>query len=263
MDFPLVDIAKNTSLALPPVRRYYDMRRRGVRCHAFDDSDYALGVFEKHRAAIEKVRRISGRVLEIGPGPNLAVAALFVKNGADEAVCVDSEDWLADSDRIYAELGLDKALLRRVRYASRCPIETAPFEDDSFDIVFSHACLEHVAQPAAAVQNVSRMLKRDAVTTHEIDLRDHRDFAHPVRFLKHGDTVWRLAMSRRPAAPNRWRLSDYERAFKDAGLEIVDVRRTSAVSVTEGERRSFAPRFRDRPLDDLETTTIFVTAVKR
>ena len=133
---------------------------------------------------------------------------------------------------MYAELGLDKSLLQRVRYEPDCPLETATFEDASFDIVFSHACFEHVQDPDAGVRTLARMLKPGGVTTHEIDLRDHRDFGRPLRFLKHRDTVWRQATSRRPATPNRWRASDYERAFGAAGLEVVYLRRTSSVPVT-------------------------------
>jgi SAM-dependent methyltransferase len=263
MDLPLTDIAKNATLALPPVRRYYRWRRGAVRCHESDDPGYPLGVFEKHRAAIEKIRPISGRVLEIGTGANLAVAALFVRCGADTVVSIDAENWLSAEARIYAELGLDDEVLSRVEYYPDCPIEDAAFADDSFEIAVSHACLEHVGAPAAAVRNVARMLVPGGVTTHEIDLRDHRDFAEPLRFLRHGDLVWDLATSRRAAMPNRWRLSDYEHAFAGAGLNIVDLVRVGTVNVTEADRRSFAARFRSRGLEDLETTTIFLTAVKR
>lgn len=263
MDLPLTDIAKNSALTLRPIRRYYARRRSRAGCASPADAAYPLGVFEKHREAIEKVHPISGRVLEIGPGGSLVAAALFVAHGASEAVCIDVEPWLADEGQLYAELGLDVDVLSRVKYEPRCPLESAAFEDASFDIAFSHACLEHVAQPAAALGNLSRMMMTGGVTTHEIDLRDHRDFARPLRFLKHGDAVWQLATSRRPATPNRWRASDYEREFTNVGFELVDLKRTTTVPVTEQDRQSFALRFRTRPLEDLETTTIFITAVKR
>jgi SAM-dependent methyltransferase len=258
------DIAKNTSLLLPPVRRYYARRRldRG-RNVMKRGAAYPAGVFEKHRAAIEKIRPIEGRVLEIGPGGDVAVAALFVKHGAVEAVCIDNEPWLSADEDVYAALGLDSSTLERVRYEAPCAIESAPFDDASFDIVYSHACFEHIAEPASAIRNVGRMLKPGGVTTHEIDLRDHRDFDEPLRLLKHHDLTWKLATSRRPATPNRWRMSDYEREFRASGLVIVDLVRAGTVTVTESERRSFAPRFRTLSLDDLGTTNIFVTAIKR
>lgn len=259
-----VDIAKNTLLLLPPVRRYYERCRRvrGSRVMK-QTADYPASVFQKHRTAIEKIRPVAGRVLEIGPGGDVAVAALFVKNGAADAVCIDNEPWLSDASNLYAELGLDDGILERVRYVSDCPIETVPFEDGSFDVIFSQACLEHIADPAAAIRNIARLLKPGGVTTHEIDLRDHRDFEDPLRLLKHRDLTWRLAMSRRPAAPNRWRMSDYQREFENAGLEIVELVRAGQVTLSEAERKSFAPRFRGLSLHDLGTTQIFLTAVKR
>jgi SAM-dependent methyltransferase len=257
------DIAKHTALLVPPLRRYYERRRRTSGREVMKHPvAYPQSVFDKHRRAIEKVRPLEGRVLEIGPGGNVAVAALLVKHGAAEAVCIDSEPWLADNESLYEELGLDAGVLARVEYVAPCPIESVPFEDESFDIVFSHACLEHVADPAAAVASIARVLRPGGVTTHEIDLRDHRDFSNPLRLLKHRDLTWKLAMSRRPAAANRWRMSDFRRAFEEAGLGILDLARTE-VTVTEEDRRSFAPRFRALALDDLGTTVIFLTAAKR
>jgi SAM-dependent methyltransferase len=42
----------------------------------------------------------------------------------------------------------------------RCPeaIETTGLPDDSFDIIYSHACLEHVIDPAKAVASIGRLL---------------------------------------------------------------------------------------------------------
>jgi SAM-dependent methyltransferase len=259
-----VDIAKNTALLLPPVARVYaNRRRRHGRIVMKHDAAYPAGVFDKHRAAVEAVRPIEGTVLEIGPGGNVAVAALFVKNGAFRAICIDNEPWLFEDQGLYAELGLDEEVLSRVRYESRCSIESASFQDASFEIIFSHACFEHIANPAAAIHNIARMLKPGGVTTHQIDLRDHRDFNDPVRFLKHRDLTWKLATSRRPATPNRWRLSDYEREFGAASLEIIELVRVSTVEVSERERASFAQRFRTHQLDDLGTTGVFLTAVRR
>lgn len=258
------DIAKNVSLALPPVRRVYANRRlrvgRTVMSHS---ADYPMSVFEMHRQAITRLRPIAGDVLEIGPGGSVAVAALFVKHGASSAVCIDSEPWLSENQSVQHELELDDSILERVRYEPGHPIEQARFEGESFDIIFSHAVLEHILDPAAGIRQIGRMLRAGGVTTHLIDMRDHRNFEDPLRFLRHRERTWRLATSRRPASPNRWRTSQYAQAFEAAGLDVVSVVRDSTSRVTELERRSFAHPFCDLSLDDLETTSVLLTALKR
>lgn len=255
--------AKNALLAAPPMRRAYERARlrRGYDRRK-DSSEYALGVFAKHREGIERVRPVSGRVLEIGPGGNVAVAALFVKAGGSEAVCADVYPWAEGLEPLYAALGVDD-VLDRVRYVCPCTAEEAPFPDGAFDIVYSHAAFEHFRDPTAATRNIARMLAPSGVTTHQVDFRDHLDFERPLGFLRFSDRLWALATRNLLWSTNRWRASDLLDAFRAAGLEVVEARPTDTVVVTERQRRSFARRFRDKALDDLGTLGLFVVAVKR
>lgn len=257
-----IDIAKNLALGIPPVRRF-EAKRHPERCGADSDTaGYASGVFAKHREAVASRRAISGRVLEIGPGPNVATSALFLAAGATEATCIDIADWrAADASAVYAELGLDDAVLNRITYVCPCSIEEASFPSESFDVVFSQAAFQKFRDPAKATMNIARMLRPDGVTTHQIDLRDNRDFTRPLAFLEMSDLTWRLTRSNR-SPTNRWRASDIVGTFEDAGLSVLAATPTRTIDVSEEESARFAPRFRSKRLDDLGVLGLFVVAQK-
>jgi hypothetical protein len=104
------------------------------------------------------------------------------------------------------------------------------------------------------------MLKPGGVTSHQIDLRDHRDFDRPLDFLRYSDRVWSLMTSHRPGQPNRWRASDILQAFDRHGLDVYSLDRSPTSKVSERQRARFAPRFRSKSLDDLGTLEVFLAA---
>jgi SAM-dependent methyltransferase len=235
-----VEVAKNALAALSP--GLIEWRHRQ---HELVQS-CAVTAFDKHRGVIERRRPVSGRVLEVGPGGGFGLAELFVEHGCD-VVCIDIERW-ADE----APAG--------VEYVWPCSIESANFPDNSFDLVVSTACFEHFADPERAVWNIARMLKPGGVTSHQIDLRDHRNFDRPLDFLRYSDRVWSLMTSHRPGQPNRWRASDILQAFDRHGLDVYSLDRSPTSNVSEAERARFAPRFRSKSLDDLGTLGVFLAA---
>lgn len=137
-----------------------------------------------------------------------------------------------------------------------CPAEALTLPDAAFDVVFSNAVLEHVEDIEATCRELFRVTRPGGIHAHQIDLRDHHDFAKPLEFL----------LTEGPMVPgndpykgrygNRRRYPTYERAVLDAGFAIE--------TVHVGERASdaylatFLPRlrasqtpYRDWPEDDL------------
>jgi len=259
----VLDVAKNAFRAFPPTRRMYERRRRR---RGYDpsknDPGYVIGVFKWHSEAIARYRSISGRVLEIGPGGNLGVCGLFVVAGADEAVAIDIEPWVESDLTTSEELPFDRDVLKQVSYESPCEVETASFPDGSFDIIFSHASFEHFEDPDAAIRNIARMLAPAGITSHMIDLRDHRNFDRPLEFLRYGDFGWSLRASHLPGRPNRWRSSDYTEAFKRHGLDVLEATVTAQIPVTAEMQASFAPTFRSKSVEDLGALTVVLVAQK-
>ena len=201
-------------------------------------------------------------MLEIGPGGNLGPMLLFLSAGFDRGVCLDITPLLSDQSELYkAMIPNADSLLEQIEY--RCPegIETSTLADVSFDLIYSAACLEHVLDPAATIRRIYRLLKPGGVTTHSIDLRDHRDFSDPLGFLRYPPWAWTAASSRRLAG-NRWRASDWAEGFIAAGFTNVDVESHESVDVSEGERAVMHRAFRPKSLVDLGVTLINVTGTK-
>jgi SAM-dependent methyltransferase len=250
------DIAYNLVLALPPARRYRERKAKGYDAGK-DAVEYVRGVFERHYSAAG--RPTSGAALEIGPGGNLAVALQFLAAGLERVTCIDTTGYVRDTEDLNRELVGDRVdLLARIDYRVPDAIETTSMPSATFDVVYSHATLEHVRSPEQTARQIARLLKPNGVTTHQVDLRDHRDFSKPHDFLRYSNRVWELAFSNHSYV-NRWRASDWRRVFEDHGLEV-EIEATESVPLPDMARlsRTFA---RKAP-EDLATVGVFLTARK-
>ncbi|MET0133368.1 MAG: methyltransferase domain-containing protein [Kibdelosporangium sp.] len=261
MESILAGVLKNQILAMPAIRR-----RRMARAAPYEPTKnaatYVRDVFENSSRLISSRRPLAGSVLEIGPGGNLGALLLYLAAGCDRGVALDVVALVTDQRALYASLTPDAAeLLRRIEYRTGEPVERPSLPDGDFDMIFSAACLEHVADPAAAIRTMHRLLKPGGVTTHSIDLRDHRDFGDPLAFLRHSGRAWRAASSRR-LVTNRWRASDWRRGFESAGFADVVVDPHEQVSITEAMRSRFHRSFQAKNLADLGTLLVDVTATK-
>lgn len=247
-----IDIAKNAVLAVPPVRALRDKRRFS---HGYDSEkdrrEYIERVYSAHAstwATVTETGRPPSDVLEIGPGGNVDVARCFLTAGSRSATCVDVVPWAEPSDD--------------VQYLCPAAIETLDLPSASFDFIYSHAVMEHVADSEAAIASITRLLRPGGVTSHQIDLRDHRDFSRPLDFLRHSDRVWRLATSHHLSPTNRWRASDFCSAFERHGLEVLIERPNMWAEVTDEQRSRLAEPFRHKELADLRVTSALFAARK-
>ena len=128
-----------------------------------------------------------------------------------------------------------------------------PLPDGSLDYVFSHATLEHVADPDRTVQAIHRVLRKRGITAHQIDLRDHADFSKPLEFLKVDEHTWNEQWKDPKRAAwylNRWRLSDFKGTFERAGFRILKLDINATFPVEESVRRTLAARFQKYSLED-------------
>jgi len=259
----LIMIAKNQLMAIPRLaeRRNKQILQRGYVPWK-SKAEYVEWVFDNCRANITRHRDISGTVLEIGPGGNVATTMLFLKAGCERGYCIDVFPFLREQDELYNLLDRDyRTLLERIEYRFPEDIAQSTLPDASCDIIFSAACLEHVPDPLGAVNRIAALLKPGGVTTHGIDLRDHRDMSRPLRFLRYSEWMWRAATSRR-VHTNRLRASDWQHAFESAGLTNVEVVPAQTVDLREGARSRMHPRFQSKTVEDLSTVQIEITATK-
>jgi len=164
-----------------------------------------------HLAGISSLR--SKRCLEFGAGNMPSEVLIFDLLGAEQIVATDYNaiarlDMLgdaaraADRPRILAALapfadGVDlearlDAVIKRsrsevtgnVRYIAPYDMSRAPLEG-KFDFINSTSVLEHLPPGNAGdiMANVAASLEKGGEMLHEVDLRDHLDFAAPLAFL--------------------------------------------------------------------------------
>jgi SAM-dependent methyltransferase len=290
------DLIKNIALGTGLIASAYRGRAQQAGDHEKDEANYPLTVFHQHLTALEPLRGnlLGADVLEIGPGSNLGFGLLALLAGANSVTCLDAVPRVSvqksGTDDLYPALiktaaaypdtylvapallerarhdpdGLAQELLDRITYRAPMDIARNNLPDASLDVICSHICFEHFADPAGAVAQIARLLRPGGVTSHLIDLRDHRDFNRPLDFLTYSDTLWHLATSHQPdAVRNRWRASEYRAAFGQHGLELLYLEVIHKTTVNAEMRRRFSCRFRALDLEDLGILYLLLVARKR
>lgn len=182
------------------------------------------------------VPRLTGRIVEIGPGDNFGVALHFLQNGATSVVAIDkfvSDRNAAQQAAIYGAMieryGMQalfdgaprESAIRDFTYLPGMPAEryfTA--ELPACDAVVSRAVLEHLDDPLAALNAMWGRLQPGGRLIHRVDLRDHGMFAgsHPLTFLTIAPWLYR-AMAAETGRPNRVLLPAYRDHLRRCGWQ--------------------------------------------
>ena len=138
--------------------------------------------------------------------------------------------------------------------------------DASIDYHISTTVFEHI--PGRNIKRIlkeaKRILKKDGVAIHFIDLSDH--FQHQdksitsINFLRYSDEEWDKIAGNQFAYCNRLRVSDYLELFEEAGFDVCRKEAVVDDEARENMRRGFVvdERFRDYSVDDLSTTRLRV-----
>lgn len=131
-----------------------------------------------------------------------------------------------------------------------------------FDLLLSHAALEHVWQINDYWRVAAGLGNERAWQSHRIDLADHgRRNTNYLEMLEWSPHAWWLTMRLVPGALNRWRAQDHRDALERNGWTIVsDVRELR--SSLPGRRSALAAPYRDLPSDELRATAVDLVAYR-
>ena len=125
-------------------------------------------------------------------------------------------------DELYHALGF--------KYVVETSGTLGQFQDESFNLIYSYAVLEHV--DSAVVPNLiydfHRLLKPGGFSIHSIDLGDHLVYSAGARsmsqknYLRYSDKTWRRYFENRVQYFNRIQRPEWLNLFQGAGLELVE-----------------------------------------
>jgi SAM-dependent methyltransferase len=184
--------------------------------------DYIEKVFADY-VRYGEVRRLHGKVAELGPGDNAGVALLIREAGAEQVDLVERFQPFVDElqqRQIYAALaerheidafrtGLEwnRLGIRGVNWHIGTSAEEflASCPASSYDFIVSRAVLEHLARPLGALRHMSRAVRPGGMLLHEVDLRDHEHFSRShdeLTWLRFPRWLWR-SMTSQSGRPNR------------------------------------------------------------
>ena len=148
----------------------------------------------KLRKALGHEPRRYARALEIGAGTGYFTLNLLRAGVVGEAVATDiSPGMLSRLERSAAELGLEVE-------TAACDAAELPFGDDSFDLVFGHAVLHHLADLHAAFREFRRVLRPGGVVAFcgEPSHYGDRLASWPKRGANAVAPLWRALMGAGP-----------------------------------------------------------------
>ena len=139
-------------------------------------------------------------------------------------------------------------------------------ENDSVDMVFSQAVLEHVKDLKHTYDAMYKWVKKGGCISNQIDFESHGLSDEWNGHWSFSDLTWKLIKGNRPYLINREPLSKHLKAAQDAGFEIILVlpMKTFPSDTYTGtmERDKLAKKFRNMSEEDFTTTSAYILARK-
>lgn len=151
-----------------------------------DQIQYALGYsaiqtkmlakrnFETHCQFLQPYLRPGMKILDCGCGPGTITIGLARMIAPGEVVAVDIEE---EQLKIAYE-NAKKAGIGNIEFKQASTLNL-PFEDETFDVVFSQATLSHLKHPALAIIEQKRVLKVGGIIATRDPYRGHKYFIYP------------------------------------------------------------------------------------
>jgi SAM-dependent methyltransferase len=254
--------------------------------YSFINSNFYFGIF------VGEILK-GKRVLEIGPGINLGIPLILACYGAE---IMAAERFLPPWDPDYHPKFY--SLLRNTLDKINCPLidltpvdnvisqgsyppesislyscsleELSLIPDQCVDVVISNAVLEHLFDIELAFQHLARITKFGGLGIHQVDFRDHLDFARPLEYLLLSNEEFSQMLSKKHGEQgNRSRPREMRQLFEVGGFEV-KIFQPNIFTTDEylneflGRlRQASTSRYRDYPAEDLRFLSGLFYVVKK
>lgn len=134
-------------------------------------------------------------------------------------------------------------------------------KDESIDIIYSQAVLEHIDDLYYTYKALRQWLKLGGFMSHVIDFKCHGFAKEWNGHWAYSDFAWKLIKGARPYLLNRQPLSTHINLMQKYGFEVVcnvKIKDTSGI-----QRKNLTSRIKNMSDDDLTTSGAFIQAVKK
>lgn len=168
-------------------------------------------------------------MLELGPGGSVGLGLLSLRDGLKKYIAIDNENHLNDKKTVpmYQSLLGAKAILSKLMKK----VEVMPLnkefgydlKNESVDIIYSCAVLEHVKDLESCFLEMTRVLKKGGLMNHQVDLRDHVFSQKNLSFLLIPSKIFDFLFGNTDCWVNRSRWSNYKKIFHKNGLKVKKV----------------------------------------
>jgi SAM-dependent methyltransferase len=214
----------------------------GVFRHGRMDSvDYPLKIFNLHlQRAYPEGLPPQSVILELGPGDSIASAVIGCVYGVARTYLVDTGSFASKDLAFYKSLAADLENMGlnapnlsgaasfgdvlhicHAEYLTEGISSLREIATGSIDFVWSHSVLEHVRKNEleTVIQELKRVLRPNALSSHNIDFQDHLDGA--LNNLRFSDRLWESSFFAKSGFyTNRIPAVTLHGMFETAGFEI-------------------------------------------
>ncbi len=134
-------------------------------------------------------------------------------------------------------------------------------QEESVDMVFSQAVMEHVDNLKQAYFSINRWLKKNGFMSHVIDFSSHNTSKEWNGHWKFSEWLWWIIRGKRKYLLNRQPHSTHVNLMKNAGFHLVsDLKKTDNSGIN---RSQLSLRFAALSDEDLYTRGTFIQAIKK
>jgi hypothetical protein len=132
--------------------------------------------------------------------------------------------------------------------------------DETVDMIYSQAVLEHVEDLLSTYKSMYSWLKPNGYMSHVIDFKCHGTAKEWNGHWVYSDFLWKLMKGKRPYLLNREPYSKHVEFLNQYGLRLVGETKTKSKSNIS--KKNLSERFQSIPEDDLSTSDAFIQAIK-